>query len=55
MRPPFHSSLILIASALPPDEAERAARTGREWELEDVLKAALGDPEQATVLFGTAA
>ncbi len=45
----------LIASALPPDEAERAARTGREWELEDVLKAALGDPEQATVLFGTAA
>ncbi len=44
-----------LDATLPAAEAERATRTGREWELEDVLKAALGDPAQATVLFGTAA
>ncbi len=43
-----------IRAALPATEAERATRTGRDWELEDVLEAALGDPAQVTVLFGTA-
>jgi len=41
-----------VRSALSPAAAEQAARTGREWETDDAVQAALAETAMPTMIVG---